>query len=235
MDESVIVPAPDSVLRLPLASVDMDADDLSILASTPRNPKENLKTATPKSILKRKLDCAEQSPSKRMRVAESSKSKKFKLSLPKIRRRKSLINSFSDISSEQRQGDVEGSIMGESVSVVKDCENANESVNSSVVKESENVRLMSESNALFAEEESTIPYYNATLSPLSPKEHKLTNASIKNGKDLSSNENNLKNIIEISNSPLMKDVDDHKNKRLYRIKSFLFLFLTKMIFETIKN
>lgn len=75
-----------------------------------------------------------------------------------------------------------------------------------------------------------LPYYNATLSPLSPKEQILTNASIKNGKDLSSNENNQEKIIEISNSPLMKDVDDHRNKDFgvfYRIKSFFLSFSDK--------
>lgn len=111
INESVIVPAPDSILQNP--DFDSNIECSTQFASTPTHAKRVNDRNTPKSILKRKLDSEIQSANKRLRLSENCKSKKLKLSLPKTRRRKSLLKSFSDISNDQRLGNSEGIEMTE--------------------------------------------------------------------------------------------------------------------------
>lgn len=101
-NESVINPAPDSILHN--AHFD-DFSNFSKVTSTPACIKFAGDNFSPKTILKRKLESEIESASasKRLCLDPALSNKRLKLSLPKTRRRKSLIKTFSDISNADRE------------------------------------------------------------------------------------------------------------------------------------
>ena len=190
MNESVIIPAPDSVLGKNC----LDVSDH--FASTPATKKKCGPIETPKSILKRKCNEVKSTTNRKTSV------KKIRLALPKTVKRKSLMEAFSDSATQERQ---------DSVNVSNDdlcqdlCDNVNLHETSSPVVDSVASACKSPELALEDKnitcEENTVNYSEKQMN----NDHRNT-----------SKENPI--IISECNSPApIEHTSDLKNKRIWRV------------------
>ena len=203
VNESVIVAAPDSILMKP--EFDNNTECLVQFSSTPAAAKSP-ESRTPKSFLKRKSDSEFKSVSKRPRLTE--KSKQMKLSLPKTRRRKSLINSFSEVSSDQRLGD---SVDCRMTGLSPILENDPLLKESDVNEISNNLATSGRSATEDTRSETTIPYGSSSVAD-DIAFQKTTSESV-------SEDIPKKDIIVISDENVLaptavKDTDDAENKNI---------------------